>query len=87
MRTNKRAESREAKRIYNTLIKHRDRIETVPVTRDARREAYFSIQHLEPKYSDGRLRIAHELLNRTTRKREALLFEISASGESFFSYA
>lgn len=87
MKVDRRSKIRESKRIENTLIKYRDKIDEPLKSEDSKREAFSALKSMKTPTEDGKVRVYHEFLNRTRRKREALRYEVSASGENFLEAA
>lgn len=83
MRRDFRAKVNESKRMENTLIKFRKRVNRSNKNIEDKRKAYSLARSVKQVAEDRSSRISHEFVNRTRRKREALNYEGSATGENF----
>lgn len=85
MKISSRAQSRELKRIDHVLIKFRNDVSNNHLTEHDKKFAFLDLRwkaRKSRKIEDMRQRISNEFVNRTSRNREALQYEASASGLS-----
>lgn len=85
MKISNRAKSRERKKINHYLIKFRHEVDGDYLSEHDKKSVFLGLRwraRRSHKIEDMRQRISNELVNRTTRNKEALKFEASASGLS-----